>query len=210
MNKSLVLAGFILVLLPSVGRGQGAGGRSFELGSLQQAAIDTDPRTQQFALLNMQTDLRLRNVSALRKPAVTVESFAQYQSDVAHLPSTVPFSGVFAPPKDTYDGSVRIDQRLFDATVNAQGALERAQLAENQSRVRTVLFTLRQQVNDAFFTAAVLQSRAGSLTATISDLTTRLDETNARVREGTALAADATGGSIPAVRGGSGGGGGGA
>jgi outer membrane protein TolC len=163
-----------------------------DLGTLQQAAIDTDPRMQQFSLFTTQTDLRLRNISALRLPAVTVEGQTQYQSDVPHLPVALPVIGtLFRPPKDSYDGSLRIDQRLFDATVGAQGALERAQLAENQARVRTTLFTLRQQVNDAFFAAAALQARAGSLAATISDLTARLEETNARVREGTALAADA-------------------
>ena len=96
MNRSLslVLAGFLLVGLPAVGRGQRVAansgqlpaGKSFGLSILQQAAIDTDPRMQQFALLTTQTDLRLRNISAERRPSVTVQSFAQYQSDVAHLP----------------------------------------------------------------------------------------------------------------------------
>lgn len=166
--------------------------RALELGSLQQAAIDTDPRVQQFSLLNTQTDLRLQNISALRLPSVSVESYGQYQSDVAHLPADAgPFAGLFAPPNDTYDGSIRIDQRLFDSTINAQAALERAQLAENQARVRSTLFALRQQVNDAFFAAAALEARAGSLAATIDDLNARLQETNARVQQGTALASDA-------------------
>ena len=189
---SLALAGCVLAGLPAGVRCQVPGVRSFDLGTLQQAAIDTDPRMQQVALLNTQTDLRLRNISALRLPAVSVEGQGQYQSDVAHLSPAPPvIGGLFRPPKDTYDGSVRVDQRLFDPTVNAQGALERAQLAESQARVRTTLFTLRQQVNDAFFAAAALQARAGSLAATISDLMARLEEANARVREGTALAADA-------------------
>jgi outer membrane protein TolC len=166
--------------------------RALELRTLQQAAVDTDPRMQQFSLLNTQTDLRLRNISALRLPSVTVESFGQYQSDVAHLPTEAgPFAVLFAPPKDTYDGSIRIEQRLFDPTIAVQGALERAQLAENQARVRSTLFTLRQQVNDAFFAAAALQARAGSLAATIDDLNARFQEANARVQQGTALAADA-------------------
>ena len=166
--------------------------RAFELGSLQQAAIDTDPRMQQFELLNTQTNLRLRNISTLRLPSLTVEGFGQYQSDVAHLPPDAgPFAGLFAPPKDTYDGSIFIEQPLFDATISARGAVERAQLAENQARVRSTLFGLRQQVNDAFFAAALLQARAGSLAATIDELTARLRETNARVQQGTALAADA-------------------
>ena len=189
--KSLALAGFFLALLPAGVRGQGAGGRAFDLATLQQAAIDTDPRSRELQLFMQQTDLRLRNIGALRLPLVTVDSQAQYQSDVAHLPPGLPFSGIFAPPKDTYDAGMRIDQRLFDPTLGAQGALERAQLAENQARVRSTLFTLRQQVNDAFFAAAALQARAGALNATIDDLNARLRETNARVQEGTALSADA-------------------
>jgi outer membrane protein TolC len=189
---SVVLAGCVLAGLPAGVRCQVSGARSFELATLQQAAIDTDPRTQQVSLLNAQTDLRLRNISALRLPAVSVEGQGQYQSDVAHLSPEPPvIGGLFRPPKDTYDGSLRVDQRVFDPTVNAQGSLERAQLAENQARVRTTLFSLRQQVNDAFFAAAALQARAGSLAAGIADLMARLEETNARVREGTALQADA-------------------
>jgi outer membrane protein TolC len=199
IRTSLVLAGLLLAGLPEGVRCQGSGVgsqvsavRSFDLATLQQAAIEADPRMEQFSLQTRQADLRLRNIAALRLPAVSVDGQGQYQSDVAHLPrSAGGFASFFSPPKDTYDGSIRIDQRLFDATVGAQGALERAQLAENQARVRTTLFTLRQQVNDAFFAAVALQARAGSLAATISDLTARLDETNARVREGTALAADA-------------------
>ena len=68
---------------------------------------------------------------------MSVEGQGQYQSDVAHLSPAPPvIGGLFRPPNDTYDGSLRIDQRLFDPTVNAQGALERAQLAESQARVR--------------------------------------------------------------------------
>src|SRR5262249_14557325 len=108
------------------------------------------------------------------------------------LGTTLPAVGtLFRPPKDTFDGGVRLDQRLFDVMIGAQRALERAQLAESQARVRSTLFALRQQVNDAFFAAAALQARAGALAATIDDLNAKLRETNARVQEGTALAADA-------------------
>jgi len=68
---------------------------------------------------------------------------------------------------------------------------ERAQLAEAQARIRTTLFGLRQEVNEAFFSAALLQERAGTLAATLEDLEGRLGEMNVRVREGASLAADA-------------------
>jgi outer membrane protein TolC len=197
---SFLLAGLILAGLPTAGRGQGAvggrvqtgGGRAFNLAAMQQAAIDIDPRSRELQLLMRQTNLRLRNISAQRLPIVTVDGQAQYQSDVAHLATSLPgVSALFLPPKDTFDSGIRLDQRLFDATVSAQSALERAQLAENQGRVRTTLFSLRQQVNDAFFAACALQARAGALGATIDDLNARLREMTARVGEGTALGADA-------------------
>ena len=196
---SLLLAGLLLAGLPSLAKGQvpafsggQGGGRAFNLDALQQAAIDTDPRSRQLQLFMQQADLRLRNISAQRLPTVAVDGQAQYQSDVAHLATSLPgVSALFLPPKDTFDAGIRLDQRLFDTTIGAQRALERAQLAENQARVGTTLFGLRQQVNDAFFAAAALQARAGALAATIEDLNARLREANARVQEGTVLGADA-------------------
>jgi outer membrane protein TolC len=197
---SLMLAGLLLAGLPSVGNGQVAvgsrgevgGGRALSLSAMHQAAIETDPRSRQLQLFMQQADLRLRNISAQRLPTVAVDGQAQYQSDVAHLATSLPgVEALFLPPKDTFDAGIRLDQRLFDTTVSAQSALERAQLAENQSRVRATLFGLRQQVNDAFFAAAALQARAGALAATIEDLNAQLREANARVQEGTVLGADA-------------------
>jgi outer membrane protein TolC len=166
--------------------------RTYDLAALHQAAVASDPRTRQTDLLQQQSELRLRNIAAGRLPSLVVEGQAQYQSDVPRAPFTLPGGGaLFSPPKDTYDGAVRIEQRLFDATIDAQGAVEQAQRAEQQARVQTTLFGLRQQVNDAFFTAAALQERAGALAASIASLDARLQEMNARVTQGTALPADA-------------------
>lgn len=192
-SRSLIAAWLFTAHAVTCAAGQlTPGGRSFDLASLQQAAVDTDPRLQQLQLLTTQTELRLRNIAAGRLPSVTVDGQAQYQSDVPRPPLTLPGGlPLFSAPKATYDSGLRIDQRIFDASINAQGALERAQLAEQQARVRTTLFSLRQQVNEAFFTAATLQARQSALSATITDLSARLDETNERVGAGTALPAEA-------------------
>jgi len=166
--------------------------RPLQLSDLQRAAIDGDPRTRELALQEQQTDLRLRNISVQRLPSVTVEGLAQYQSDVPTPPTTLP-SGqpLFSPSKATFDGHLRIDQRIFDPSIRVQSALERAQLEETQARVRTALYARRQIVNDAFFTAALLQQQAATLDAAVNDLEARLRETEARVREGVALPSDA-------------------
>jgi outer membrane protein TolC len=189
----IVVFGFVF-LLPGSMAAQPAptAPRTFELAALQRAAIESDPRMRQLRLLMEQSELRLRNIAVGRLPAVGVEGLAQYQSDVVHAAFPLPGGQLlFSPPKATVDAGIRIEQSLFDATLDAQSALERSQLAEQQARVRTALFGLRQQVNDAFFSAAALQARAGALAATVADLQARLDEVNARVTQGTALPAEA-------------------
>jgi outer membrane protein TolC len=163
-----------------------------QLGPLQRAAIESDPRFRQLQLQQAQSALRLENLAAEKRPAIGVEGLAQYQSDVPTPPPFLPGGQpLFLPPKGTVDASVRVDQYILDPTIDSRKAVEQAQLDEGQARVRSALFGLRQDVNDAFFAAALLQERSRALAATIAELETRLTETNARVREGTALAADA-------------------
>lgn len=165
---------------------------AIQLGALQQAAVDADPRFRELRLYETQAGLRLANIDAEKKPAISVDGLAQYQSDVPTPPPFVPNGQpLFIPPKLTLDASVRLDQRLIDSTINARAAVEKARLAESQARVRTALFALRQEVNDAFFAAALLQERTQALAATIAELEARLRETNVRVREGAAVPADA-------------------
>ncbi|HET6955745.1 MAG TPA: TolC family protein [Vicinamibacterales bacterium] len=162
------------------------------LGALQREAGDADARTREIEMLARQTDLRLRNIDDERLPSINALGSTQIQSDVPKSPFTSPDGQpAFAAPKFTYDASVRVDQRLYDAGIQPRRELARADLAESQARVRTAVFALRQEVNDAFFSAALLQEQLGALTATLDDLDARLRETTTRVREGAALPADA-------------------
>ena len=165
--------------------------RALRLGELHRAAEASDPRARELRLLEQQWELRDRNIAVQRLPALGIESQAQYQTDAPSSPVTnATGSPLFQAPKKTYDTLLRVEQRLFDPTVSRQAALQRAQLAEDQSRVRTTLYALRQQVSDAFFAVALLDQRAGVLAAAIADLTARASEMDARVREGTAVRAD--------------------
>jgi outer membrane protein TolC len=170
-----------------------ANGREpLQLGTLQREARDADARTREVALLARQTDLRLRSIDVERLPSLSALGQSQYQSDAPSAPFNGPDGQpVFASPKFTYDASLRVDQRLYDASIQPRRDLARADLAESQSRVRTALFALRQEVNDAFFGAALLQEQLAALTATLDDLEGRLNEMTRRVREGAALPGEA-------------------
>jgi outer membrane protein TolC len=169
-----------------------AGREPLQLGALQRSAREADARTRELDLLAQQTELRLRNIDVERLPSVTALGQSQYQSDVPKSPIAAPDgSPLFGAPKFTYDASLRVDQRVYDPAIQPRRDLLRADLAESQARVRTALFALRQEVNDAFFAAALLQQQLGALTATLDDLDKRLQETATRVREGAALPGDA-------------------
>ncbi|HKB09057.1 MAG TPA: TolC family protein [Vicinamibacterales bacterium] len=163
-----------------------------QLAALQRQALEADARAKEIELLGAQTDLRARNLEAERYPAVSVLGQAQLQSDVPTPPPFLPGGQpLFVPPKDTYDVSVRVDQRIYDPGSSARLALAHADLAESQARVRSSLHALRTEVNESFFAAALLQEELGALQTSIDDLEARLRETTARVREGAALAGEA-------------------
>lgn len=190
--RGTLLWGFVLLVGTRALAQQPPAGPPLQLADVQQAAIASDPRMRQLTLLESQSALRVQNVTAQWKPSVAIESVAQYQSDAPTAPALV--SGgkpVFSAPKENVDLSGRVEQRLFDSSIGAQAAAERAQLLEQQARVRSAVYAIRQQVNDAFFAAATLQQRRTVVAATITELEGRLRESTARVREGTALPADA-------------------
>jgi len=163
-----------------------------ELDAARQQARAADPRLRQLELEAGQSALRLRNIEAERRPALSLEGQAQYQSDVPKFPFRPPDGG--PPPfvlKDTVDAHLAVEQPLLDPTTRAKADAERARLAETQARIRTTLFALRQEVDDAFFAASLLQERETQVTLAITDLEARLREARLRVEEGNALPSEA-------------------
>jgi outer membrane protein TolC len=187
---SLLAAGFGVGTAAAQQPGS-AGQDSLRLGVLQREALLADPRQRQLELQRTQSELRLRDLAAERLPAFAVEGVAQYQSDVVAIPFRLPNgSAVPGPDHETFDARLNVQQSIFDPSLGPRRAAERAQLAESEARVRTSLFALRQEVNEAFFAAALLQERAGAIATAIADLERRLGETAVRVREGAALPGD--------------------
>lgn len=168
-----------------------SGRDSVPLGALQDSAVLRDPRGRELALLTAQSRLRQQNLTVERRPTLSLEGQAQYQSDVARIPVTLPGGmTVPTPPRDSYDAHLAAGQRIFDPSLGARRAVEDAQLAESQARLRAVLFPVRQNVSDAYFAALRAQSQLAELATAITDLEAQLRVATARVREGTALASE--------------------
>ena len=165
---------------------------SLQLGALQAAAVRRDPRGRQLELLAAQSALRERSLDAERLPAVDVSAMGQYQSDVVAIPFQLPGGAAPPlPPHDSYDAHLGARQRLYDPSRGARRDVEQARLAESQARVRTSLFTLRQGVNDAYFTVLRMQAQRAELETGVTDLEEQFRVATERVRGGTALPSEA-------------------
>jgi outer membrane protein TolC len=160
---------------------------TLRLPELQSLALRTDPREAEIRLLQMQSDLRMRNLRAERLPNLMLDSYAQYQSDVARLPLKFPGVSIPTPPHDTYDARVIAQQRLYDPTLAPRRAVERAQTVSEQAKVTASLYTLRKNLTDAYFNALAAQEQLREIGAGVTDLEAQLRVVSARVQEGTAL-----------------------
>jgi outer membrane protein TolC len=163
---------------------------SLTLRSLRAEALRIDARMRQLSLQSRMSDLRLRNIAAEKRPTLAIDGLAQYQSAVTEIPVSLPNVSIPTPPNDTYDAHLGIQQSLYDPSKSARRKLERAQLAEAQAQTRTSLFSLRQEVDDAFYTAAAISERLAEIEGAIADLTSRLRETAVKLHEGAALPGD--------------------
>lgn len=159
-------------------------GDSVRLGDLHRDAERTDRRAAQADLLASQSRLRLESLRTERLPTVGLLGIAQYLSDV---PSIALPGGPPAPPNDNYDAYVSVRQRLLDPSLAPRRAVERAQLAESQARLRSALRAQRIAVNDAFFGALLLDAQRATLDAAITELEGQRDLAARRVSEGAAL-----------------------
>lgn len=167
-------------------------GDTLRLDVLQNAAVRHDPRARQSDLLASQSSLYLRDIDATRLPTVGANAQGQYQSQVVAIPIRLPNGGSPpVPPHDTYDAYLSAQQLLYDPSVTARRGVERARLAESQAIVRSSLFTLRQSVNDAYFSALIQQAQSAEQEAAIADLDAHHRVALSRVKQGTALPSEA-------------------
>ena len=184
----LLLAAALLTLMASVAHAQD----TVTVEQLQAAALRIDPRAAQRELLRAATDLRLAVIDADRLPQIEINGYASHQSDVTRPSLGVP--GVTVPdlPKDRWQTTLDLEQRLYDGgEVARRRELEAARHAESQAAVDVALYGLRSEVNAAFFSAFLLEKRSAEYDALVADLDARLAAVRARVEAGTALGRDA-------------------
>ncbi len=159
---------------------------------LQEAALRSDPRADQRALLRAATDLRLAVIAADRLPRLEINGQGTHQSDVTRPTFGIPGVTVLDFPKERWQTTLDVEQRLYDGgDVVRRRELEEARHAESEAALDVSLYELRAEVNSAFYSAFLFEKRAAEYQALVTDLDARLAAVRARVEAGTALGRDA-------------------
>ncbi|HYC32383.1 MAG TPA: TolC family protein [Gemmatimonadales bacterium] len=188
MTRALALALPVLLLAAA----RAAAQDTLDVARLQEEALRSDPRAGQRALLRSAADLSLQVISSDRLPQLEVNGQATHQSDVTRPTFGVP--GITVPefPKDRWQTTLDVRQRLYDGgDVTRRRELEEARHAESVAELDAALYQLRSDVNSAFFSAVLFGKRAAEYDALVEDLDARLAAVRARVDAGTALGRDA-------------------
>ncbi len=188
MIRAATLAALALAL---VGR-RAPAQDTLRIERLQVAALRSDPRAGQCDLLRAATDLRLAVIGADRLPQLEINGQATHQSDVTRVRLDSPGIAVPDFPKDRWQTTLDLEQRLYDGgDVARRRELETARHAESEAALDVSLYQLRSDVNSAFFAAFLFEKRVAEYEALMADLDARLTAVRARVEAGTALGRDA-------------------
>lgn len=193
MTRTSLLIGSSCAVWGLFGQPAAAAGQdTVHVDRLQAAALRSDPRAGQPALLRSASDLRLAVIGSARLPQLELNGWASHQSDITNPSLNLPGAAFPDLPLDRWQATLDVQQTLYDGgVVSRRRALERARHAETAAEVDVALYGLRSEVNAAFFSAFLLQQRAAEYGALVTDLDARLATVRARVEAGTALGRDA-------------------
>lgn len=158
------------------------------LDAAYQAAEAHYPLRQQIDLREDIAALRVQNLNARYLPAFSIGGQATYYSDVVNLPLDLPGVSFPQPANDQYKVALSVNQMVYDGgMIAAQKELETIQRDIDQQQVEVESYGVRQQVNNAFLRALLLEAQLASLATLHEDINAKLDLVQAQVRGGVAL-----------------------
>ena len=159
--------------------------------SLKECYILLDknyPLTQQSTLLEQQNALDLAVINTENLPKLEFAAQASYQSDVTHLPISIPNMTIEQPNKDQYKATVSVNQLIYaGGFVKAKTEAKNATLKNNLKQVEVNVYQLKKQVNQLYFSILFQQEKKALLTSKKELLEAKLKEVKAGVKYGVLL-----------------------
>lgn len=150
------------------------------------------PGSQQKALIDQQTLLKLKNLTTQWYPSVDLSARATYQSDIARIDVDLPFDANFpSPSKDQYQVTLEMGQMIYDGgAVEASRYSEKVEEQVGKQSVEVDLHEVKAQVLEVYFGIMLLEKQKSILQATMDELAKKRKTVQSAVEHGTLLPSD--------------------
>jgi outer membrane protein TolC len=176
----------LLTLLLTIANSQGQG-QSLE--DCHRWAIDASSATAQSALAKKVQDLNDQNFGVSNLPSLMFNGSASYQSDVFSLPFQLPGSDVPEIPKDQYNVSLNIQQKLYDGGLTKkQRSIAKAETNLQLKELAVAEEQVRQIVNDLYFGILLTEAQLTLQESILEELENRIATARSGLVQGVLLA----------------------
>jgi outer membrane protein TolC len=153
-------------------------------------AMENAPRLKDREVIRESGALKAEIAGTSWFPSLDFNGKASYQSDVVTITLADPGIPVAFPevPKDQYGLNLDLTQTIYDGGITRQKKeYEQAATAAALQQVEVDLYTLKNRVNQYYFSILMLQEQRKNLEIHLENLTQRRKVMEAAIKEGTLL-----------------------
>ena len=142
----------------AVGTARAQNTDSLDIYSCFKAAENLSPLKKQDALIRTDRELNLKNIATGYYPEFSIAGKATYQSDVFTLPISNPLFDIPEIPKDQYQVTLNLQQKIFDAGVtHGQRMVQEAKSSVAENQLNAELYNIKDIVSQLYFSALIFQ-----------------------------------------------------
>lgn len=143
------------------------------------------PNAYQKTLYETSSGLRLKNLDINYLPQISFRGQATYQSDVPQIDIPLPTIKMPEQNKDRYQILLEVKQLIYDGgTTGSLKSVEESQLTADKQKIEVEMYSLRQKVNDLYFSVLLLQEKRNINLIYYNDVKAKIREINSKVENG--------------------------
>lgn len=143
------------------------------------------PNAYQKTLYETSSGLRLKNLDINYLPQISFRGQATYQSDVPQIDIPIPTIKMPEQNKDRYQILLEVKQLIYDGgTTGSLKSIEESQLTADKQKIEVEMYSLRQKVNDLYFSVLLLQEKRNINLIYYNDVKAKIREINSKVENG--------------------------
>ena len=165
--------------------------KALTIDECQQKARDNYPQIKQFGLIEQSKEYTISNLSKNYLPQLSLNGQATYQSDVVHIPISIPGMNIPTMDKEQYKATIDLSQTIWDGgSTNSQKKIARAGNEIEKQSIEVDLYSIRSRVNQLFFGILTLDEQLKQVDILNNDLGNSHDMAKALFDNGTATSSD--------------------